>query len=252
MSSTSLNEKLKYAGEEVVRRSMSEWLKDIVDPPRSSRGGRHPKEEIFQRSREAVDGYIREGVLMGGVSNPTTFKYMFDGDYEWCGAFAAKMWEPFIHGDIRQLYWPSTYRLDCYGKYAVGFSTENARRVHSKYPRPALGKREMMILNSKTTPGDVDEWGPQAGDILIVGFNPGMRFGTHICIVEGWDSGGSMFHTIEGNATGWGPDTSVRRGVIKHRRPVGSSNPRREYHAMRLIRPGFNDLTDFEVPDEND
>jgi hypothetical protein len=231
------DELLKRAGELALERALAEWKRDVVDPPRRSLN-----DPLFDDDRKAIDDYIRNGAQLGGVSNPGKFVYQKDGDYEWCGAFHAHCWEPFIQPDLRQLYWPSTYRLDCYGRYVAGFSSANAKATAAKYPRPAADGRKYLKLTATSKPADVEAFGPRPGDILLVGFAPGYGYGSHVTLVERWDPVASVLHTIEGNATGIGPDGSRRQGVIKHQRPLGTPAPAKTYHALRLIRPGINDV----------
>jgi hypothetical protein len=232
-----MDDLLKKAGEIALERALAEWKRDIVDPPRRS-----INDPLFDEDRKAIDGYIRNGAQLGGVSAPRTFVYQKDGDYEWCGAFHAHCWEPFIQPDLRQLYWPSTYRLDCYGRYVAGFSSANAKATAAKYPRPSADGRKYLKLTATSKPADVEAFGPRPGDILLVGFSTGTAYGSHVTLVERWDPDASVFHTIEGNATGIGPKGTRIQGVIKHQRPLGTTNPARTYHALRLVRPGINDL----------
>lgn len=235
---------LLAAGDAAVKVALKEWDKDIIDPPRKSL-----YDPTFDDDRKAIDGYIREGVLLGGVQNPKTFVYKRDGDYEWCGAFAAYAWKDFIHADIRQLYWPSTYRLDCYGRYVAGFKTKNAVSVAKKYkkeddPIP----RKYLQITPKTTPEQIEEFGPRRGDILIVGTRPGLDYGTHVTLVIRWDPALKVFFTIEGNATGEGPVYGSRRqGVVTQKRPLHAERPHVEYGAIGLLRPGSRDIDESVV-----
>lgn len=228
---------LKEAGERAIERALAAWRRDIVDPPSKSL-----RDPAFESDRTEIDSYIRNGVLMGGVQNPKSFKYTKDGDYEWCGAFAAHCWEPFVQPDLRQLYFPSTYRLDCYGRYVAGFQTPNAQAVARKYPRPTEGERKYLKLNHMSSINEVNDFDPRSGDILLVGTSNGPSYGAHITLIERWDPMTKVFHTIEGNGTGLGPDGKRRQGVVRAQRPLGGPMPARNYHALRIIRPGINDL----------
>jgi hypothetical protein len=228
---------LKSAGERALERGLAAWNRDIIDPP-----GRSLNDPAFDSDRTEIDSYIRNGLLLGGTQNPKTFRYSKDGDYEWCGAFAAHCWEPFVHPDLRQLYFPSTYRLDCYGRYLSGFKTPNAIKILERFPKQAVGGRKHIRISHETPVETVNSFGPRAGDILLVGTSTGPGYGAHITIVERWDPATKMFHTVEGNGTGLGPDGKRRQGVVKALRPLGGANPARLYHALCLIRPGINDL----------
>lgn len=230
---------LKEAGERAIERAVAAWRRDIIDPPSKSL-----RDPAFEPDRTEIDSYIRHGVLMGGVQNPKSFKYTKDGDYEWCGAFAAHCWEPFIYADLRQLYFPSTYRLDCYGRYIAGFQTPNAQAVAKKYPRPTdeVGARKYLKLTHLSSVEEVNNFAPRAGDILLVGTSGGPAYGAHVTLVESWDSTARVFNTIEGNGTGLGPDGKRRQGVIKAQRSLGGPSPSKVYHALRIIRPGITDM----------
>jgi hypothetical protein len=228
---------LKQAGERALERGLAAWNRDIIDPP--SRSLRDP---AFDSDRAEIDGYVRNAVLLGGVQYPKIFKYTKDGDYEWCGAFAAHCWEPFIQPDLRQLYFPSTYRLDCYGRYVAGFQTPNAQAIAKKYSRPEVGARKHIRLTHTSTVQEVNVFAPRAGDILLVGTSNGPAYGAHVTVIEKWDPVARVFHTVEGNGTGVGPDGKRRQGVVKALRPLGSATPARAYHALRIIRPGITDM----------
>lgn len=233
---------LKAAGESAYWTAVFEWGKDVVDPPRKSL-----YDPLFDDDRKIIDGYIRDGVLLGGVSNPRTFVYTRDNDYEWCGAFAAWAWKPFIQNDLRKLYWASTFRLDCYGRYVAGFKTQNAINVAAKYSKHDPVPRKYMQITPNTSVAAIDGFGPRRGDILLVGTSTGLDYGTHVTLVDRWDASQKVFHTVEGNATGLGPKGDRRQGVVKQVRPLHSATPAKEYHAIRLIRPGSNDLIESSV-----
>jgi hypothetical protein len=228
---------LKQAGERALERGIAAWNRDIIDPPSQSL-----RDPAFDSDRLEIDSYIRNAVLLGGVQYPKIFKYQKDGDYEWCGAFAAHCWEPFIHAELRQLYFPSTYRLDCYGRYIAGFQTPNAQAIAKKYPRPQVGERKHLKLLANSSVDAVNQFAPRAGDILLVGTSNGPAYGAHVTIIESWDPSTKIFHTVEGNGTGVGPDGKRRQGVVKAQRPLGTATPTRVYHALRIIRPGITDI----------
>lgn len=230
---------LKEAGERALERALAAWQRDIVDPPSKSL-----RDPAFEQDRTEIDSYIRHGVLMGGVQNPKSFKYTKDGDYEWCGAFVAHCWEPFIQADLRQLYFPSTYRLDCYGRYLAGFQTPNAQAVAKKYQKPSMPEeaRKYLRLTYMSSVDEVNDFAPRAGDILLVGTSMGPAYGAHVTLIEKWDPATKIFHTVEGNGTGLGPDGKRRQGVVKAQRPLGGVAPGKTYHALRIIRPGLSDI----------
>lgn len=232
---------LEDIGRRVVQRALAAWERDIMDPPRHSLG-----DPSFDADRAYIDGFIRDDLRLGGVKDPATFRYRRDGDYEWCGAFAGHAWAPYLAPELLQLYFPSTYRLDCFGRYLPGFATKNARSIAARWHRPVDSgyARRYLRLTAKSVVEDVAAFEPRAGDILLVGTRPGLSYGSHVCLVERWDPKDKVFHTVEGNATGRGPRGDRRQGVVRQVRPLGTARPREQSHALRLIRPGLFDLVE--------
>lgn len=235
---------LEEAGRIALRTAVEAWERGIVDPPRRGTGD--------EASRQFIDaiGRTEAGTAQGGKP------YLRDGDREWCGDFAAYCWAPAgLSLELRSLYFPSTFRLDCYARYVAAFTglskrepgimARFARLAECADPDHALADcqyhRRYMRLDAQTTVKDVFRFRPRAGDILIVG-GASPSYGTHICIVEAFDANRRVFHTIEGNATGVQPDGQTRQGVVRQQRPLGSKVGGVGYHARRLIRPALGDL----------
>lgn len=158
--------------------------------------------------------------------------------FEWCGAFAAFAWYRSIAMKTRQAFFSSTGRLDAWARYEVYTGEPN--------PRPAVGAyRSYVNLDEHSTHPWVAGFGgtgPRAGDILLVG-GVGTGPGKHITLVERYDEAKGIFHTIEGNGGGYGPDGVRRQGVVISQRPLGGKGllPT-AYHARRLIRPAPHDI----------
>lgn len=198
------------------------WREDIIDPKR----GDHSAEG--EHGRAMIDLMIR-GIL--GLSWSWEQPYDHDGQFAWCGAFAARCHAGSIPLAIRRRYFASTYRLDRWARYRpVDERDRNAR------PKGAPD-RLLAVLDEHSTglPAGVV---PQPGDVLLVGPVPGghvLSCGAHVTLVESYDAGARVFHTIAGNGTGAGPKGDTRQGVVRAKFTVGGRIG--HYHARRLIRP---------------
>lgn len=202
---------LESVGRQAILRADMEWNHDVYDPRRSERGDR------ATLCRSAIDQYIRVGLGWTWES-----PYAGDGDFEWCGAFAAYCWRG-IRPALRKTYFASTYRLDRYARYGSvnGEKNRGSGRLLAEFDE-----------NSTALP-----FVPRAGDILLIG-PPGSGYGKHITLVESFDAEHGTFATIEGNGTGRGPDGKQRQGVVRAMRHLGGTG----WHARRLIRPSAEDL----------
>jgi len=226
-SSTTLVE----LGQAVVCSAKIVWLTNIID-------GKAPNAE----SRVAITEMINS---VRGLGWAWEASYTGDGDFEWCGAFAAYVWaRSGIRLAIRKTYFASTYRLDRWARYMrVDTSIPN--------PRPSVTQADpRMIINLDETarPNDAkmpDGSLPRAGDIVMVGgVNTGP--GKHITIVESFDPKSGVFTTIEGNGFGLLPSGSPAQGVIRATRRVGLSAGAKPstYFVRRIIRPSLHDVID--------
>ena len=188
---------------------------DVYDPPR---GDQRP---AAQRSRLAIDALLKASGWTWEVP------YRGDGQVEWCGLFAGACWRTAgMPLDTVRTFLPSTYRLDLWGRY----KSFDAKHVNA---RPLAGPRRLFAEfdeHSTLLPFE-----PRAGDILTIG-PAGSGYGKHICLVESYESG--VFHTIEGNGVGVGPDGNRRQGIVRGRRSLGGT----AWHARRLIRPAPGDV----------
>lgn len=220
---------LVTAGQQALDAALGFWGQRIVDPPRSTW-----REPAWDRSREAIDRMIRgKGGLGWSRCSPLVGAYRHDGDFEWCGAFAATAWRTAgLDPELAAVYWSSTYRLDKYAQRALAFGSPRELRLRRRVT--GLG-RKYLPFGPETTFDDVSRFGPRAGDVLIVN---GKGYGQHITLVEAWEPELGAFRTVEGNATGRGPDGTVYQGVTKNLRPFAV--------CRRLIRPTAGDLTEFD------
>lgn len=203
-------DKLKIAGEKAVERALAMWKLDIYDPKKADQS------QAAAASKQYIDDMIRSG--LGWTWEST---YDGDGDFEWCGAFAAACWID-VKSGLRETYFSSTYRLDRYASYRSqnGEANVGTGRLYCK-------------LDESSTAADLT-FEPRAGDILLIGPK---GYGQHICLVESVKDG--FFRTIEGNGNGRDPMGNVQHGVVKSKRPLGQNMA---WCARRLIRPSVDDL----------
>lgn len=158
--------------------------------------GRVVREPAPGRPRGAhlIDGYIRGALGLGWPSAATgpgdSQAYERNGQFEWCGAFAARAWGAAgLDAEVRRLRLPSTYRLG---------STE-ARHG------PPLLRVPLDRL--------------QPGDVLVV--TDGRKaWGTHVTLVQAVRPSEGLVFTVEGNARGKLGDGSVGEGVVLRTRPL--------------------------------
>jgi len=218
-------DRLLVAGRKAIERALAAWQSDITDPPVDDTS------DDAVRCKAFIDACIRKPTALGwSWENP----YKGDGDFQWCGAFAAFCW-PDVKAGLRQLYFSSTLRLDRYASYRSynGEINEGAGRLYQQ-------------LDENSVPTDL-AFEPRQGDILIIG--PGRpqhaavpaswhAYGNHICLVESFDASRRIFRTLEGNGNGVGPHGEKQQGVVKGVRSLGGPG----WHARRLIRPAIDDL----------
>lgn len=226
-------ELVRRAGALAVMRAKSLWLSGIVDPPDSS--------YAHDLSRRFIDEFIRGP---GGLHWTWERPYVQNGDFEWCGSFAAAAWSRVRMAlRWREGFFASTYRLDRWAQYLPMERHENP--AHDDL------RRRYLRLDETSSPAMVsfsddanDEYAdPQPGDILLVG---GERtgYGKHVTLVERWNPASGRFTTLEGNATGPGCRGERIHGVVRTTRRVGigRADPPTTYHARRLLRPSVYDL----------
>jgi hypothetical protein len=225
---------LETTGRHAIEIAAARWSLGVFDPRRTDRSAN------AEKSRNQIDGYIGDG-LGWTWERP----YQGDGDFEWCGAFAATCWLP-VRADLRRTYFASTYRLDRYARYQSvnGERNKGTGRLIAELDENTenVGSHIVTHRNGRTRS---IEWSPRAGDILLIG-PTGSGYGKHICLVESYADG--VFQTIEGNGTGRAPNGQRWQGVVRAERYLGKA-PRPPYsrhaldwHARRLIRPSVEDL----------
>lgn len=178
--------------------------RDVVDAVlgRAREEWERPVHEPHGDGWERIDDYIRGDEGLGWEWED---RYVRNRQFAWCGAFAAH----------------------CYA--AAGLDAE-VRRRH-------LASCYRLHEWAKGTPRLLPPEAAQPGDIIIVGPAGGKRWGAHITLCEGVDRGGAIA-TIEGNASGTGPDGERYEGVVRQRRPFAQdADAPSAYRAVHVIRP---------------
>lgn len=220
------NTALEVAGKMALERALRAHKLEIIEPTRKAWG-----DPSFNDDRERINVFIQSPTDGLGWQGS---RLRWDGDFEWCGAFAAYAWAPFIKADLRKHYYASTYRLNRYANY------KSPPNLFYKYPRRPTGtvvtRKGVALGTTGEVAGKLDlilGFGVREGDILIV--NGKDQWGQHITVVEKFDPKAGLFHCVEGNATGFGPHGHRFQGVVRRTRSIAE--------ARHLYRPGFDDLT---------
>jgi len=169
--------------ERAVKEALAIWQKGVAEPP--------------GQNWDYIDTFIRGD---RGLHWTWEEPYERDGQFAWCGAFAAFVFggEGLLH-EIRHNHMASCYRLQ-------GWAEDHGRLV-----KPSGIKR---------------------GDIAVVGPADAPDYGNHITICTGRTNAALM--TVEGNAVGKAPNGRWE-GVITKCRPFESSDDD-EYRVMYGVR----------------
>lgn len=209
-------EHLAAAGRAACAEAERLWQLDIRDPPAEA------DSLDDARCRGQIDAFIRQGLLW--KREP----YKGDGDFAWCGAFAAWCWKAAgLRSVLREHFFASTRRLD---KYALGGEPGGGRTVNPLLPRLRL------VVAEDTSAEDVRRFGPQPGDLILIGSH---EPGAHIALLERYEAG--VFFTIEGNGFGRMASGRRREGVVKRERAVDDAAPASCGSSVRpskIWRPG--------------
>ncbi len=174
-------------GAAVVAIALAEWQRGVREPP--------------GLGWDRIDAYIRSAQgLAWNTADIATWKpgvpYTKNGMFAWCGAFAAWCWGGAgLGATIRRKLMPSTVRL--FGGYGG-------------LPGWHGGPRSVPLLDAR------------AGDIGVV-TKGGSTAGHHIVLIERLDAAAGLVHTLEGNASGLGPDGATYEGVVRRTRTLPTS-----------------------------
>lgn len=192
-----LADAISQAALDATLRAEGEWELDVTEP---GGGGAHSADRInvYIRSDEGLQW--ADANMKKDGANP----YERNGDFAWCGAFAAYCWA-ILKPEIRKRTFPSTYRL---------WRDWQSRRIPTSNMR--------------------------AGDIVVVWNDSASQadrerkpYGHHITICR--QPGADAFTTWEGNARANGPDGRYREGVGTRERDLST--------VAVVYRPQVSDLT---------
>lgn len=189
------------------------WKQDIIDP------SHRDKSEQAERSRKFIDSIIR---TKAGLNWTWEHDYKGDSDFEWCGAFVAACYAKVgLKLSIREKDFASTYRLDRYAQQLDVKKNIEQTMFDGKFRGYSKCESQDAICN----------FGPRAGDILLVGEK---GYGTHITILNSVNQRCSEFYTLEGNGFGMSPTNRRVEGVIERARSARD--------IRRIIRPCLDDF----------
>jgi len=165
---------------EAVARGMAEWSQVVKEPDRR------------------INTYIRS---VEGLGWTWEKEYVKNGQFAWCGAFAAFCWTA-VKPSIRKKIFPSCYRL---------------------------------YSNWSQTSRHIDPSKMMPGDIVVVYSGKHATQGDHITICRGELVDG-VFETVEGNAHGVLGDDTRGEGVIIRSRSLDEVA-----HVYRLLSEDFDE-----------
>ena len=153
--------------QEAVKRGLQEW------------------ESVIKEPDQRINSYIRS---CDGIGWTWEKDYVKNGQFAWCGAFAAFCWTH-IKMNIRRKIFPSCWRM--YNAWS-----QTSRCIDPKHMQP--------------------------GDIVVISTAKKATQGDHITICREPVDENGMFKTIEGNARGELGDGTHGEGVVKCQRPLSS------------------------------
>jgi hypothetical protein len=226
------DDKLREAGAAALAKAIALFNLDVWDPPIRD------KRPVAERWRDVITDCIGGDGKGNGLAWGWEGRYAGDGDYEWCGALAARCWqEGGLVKQARTDSWSSCYRLQRWASYRAA----SERVLNAK---PSVGPYRLCVALDEHSTRIPDGVEVRPGDILIVG-GVGTGPGKHITVIERFDEVRRVFLTREGNGGGIGPDGKRRQGIVRGERPLGLPRGAAEptYHARWLVRPAPSDLT---------
>lgn len=157
----------------VLVNAENEWKRNVTEP---GLGGDSDRITYYIKSTNCLSWTWEED-------------YVKNGQFAWCGAFAAACYGVAVRSNIRSKIFPSCWRLfDNWSK--------TSRRQDP----------------SKIMPGDIV--------VVFTSAEKKPHYGNHITIARTSPDHEGNFNTIEGNASGLGPDQNWREGVSKRTRNV--------------------------------
>lgn len=155
----------------VLKQAEYEWNLDVTEP-----GGGGLSERITY--------YIKNANALGWSWEDD---YTRNGQFAWCGAFAAACYSDRVRSNVRSKIFSSCYRM-----YDNWSSTSRSQLPSNLRP----GDLVIVYTSSEKTP----------------------IYGNHITLATSKPDQAGNFETVEGNAFGNGPDGQWREGVSKRTR----------------------------------
>lgn len=173
----------------VLKNAEREWHLNVTEPGEGGDSSR-------------ITYYIKSTNCLGWTWEED---YTKNGQFAWCGAFAAAVYGVQVRSNIRSKIFPSCYRL-----YDNWFDTSRHQNKEDIQP----------------------------GDIVVVYTSDehSPNWGNHITIARTAPDKDGNFHTIEGNAHGVNPDQLWVEGVVKRTRNIDSVA-----HVYRLIDEDYDE-----------
>ena len=176
MGESALTSEIKLAAAVAIERAQAEFKLNVTEP---GLGGRSDRIDVYIRGDEGLQWSWEE-------------PYTKNGQFAWCGAFAAQCWASLLP-QIRKKTLPSTYRL---------WRDWQARRVEPSSLRPG---DIVVVFNDSATAADREK----------------KPYGQHITLCREL-AGDGKFSTFEGNARACGPSGKYREGVGTRERALSS------------------------------
>ncbi len=179
-----ITDQVAQAALDATLRAEGEWELDVTEP---GLGGAHGADRINVYISGSDGLQWPDANMKKDGANP----YEKNGDFAWCGAFAAYCWA-ILKPSIRKSTFPSTYRL---------WRDWQSRRI------PASNMRAgdiVVVWNDSATAEDREK----------------KPYGQHITICR--QPGADSYTTWEGNARATGPDGRYREGVGTRERELSN------------------------------
>ena len=179
-----ITDQVAQAALDATLRAEGEWELDVTEP---GLGGAHGADRINVYISGSDGLQWPDANMKKDGANP----YEKNGDFAWCGAFAAYCWAT-LKPSIRKSTFPSTYRL---------WRDWQSRRIP---PSNMRAGDIVVVWNDSATAEDREK----------------KPYGQHITICR--QPGADSYTTWEGNARATGPDGRYREGVGTRERELSN------------------------------
>ena len=179
-----ITDQVAQAALDATLRAEGEWELDVTEP---GLGGAHGADRINVYISGSDGLQWPDANMKKDGANP----YEKNGDFAWCGAFAAYCWAV-LKPSIRKSTFPSTYRL---------WRDWQSRRIPTSNMRAG---DIVVVWNDSATAEDREK----------------KPYGQHITICR--QPGADSYTTWEGNARATGPDGRYREGVGTRERELSN------------------------------